>query len=91
MYTYTYIYIYTFPHTYIQTCTRTYTHIHTYIHTQEYNPYFLDDPEMRSSKHRTVIKQAGYMVTCIPFVKPKTMKNELNEMFLAKVSTNMCV
>jgi hypothetical protein len=50
----------------------------------EYNPLFLDDPEMRSSKHRTVIKQAGYIVSCIPFVKPNDMKGELNELFLAK-------
>jgi hypothetical protein len=36
-----------------------------------YNPYFLDDPEMRISKDRTVIKQEGYVVSCIPYVKKK--------------------
>jgi len=49
-----------------------------------YNPYFLDDPEMRISKDRTVIKQEGYVVSCIPYVKPRTMKEELNGLFLAK-------
>eukprot|EP00960_Hanusia_phi_P069419 767087-Hanusia_phi.AAC.1 len=50
----------------------------------KYNPYFLDDPEMRISKDRTVIKQEGYMVSCIPYVKPLAMKEELNGLFLAK-------
>lgn len=49
-----------------------------------YNPYFLDDPEMRISKDRTVIKQEGYVVSCVPYVKPRTMKEELNGLFLAK-------
>lgn len=49
-----------------------------------YDPLFLDDPEIRIAKDRTVIKQEGYMVSCIPFVKPKLMKEELNQLFLAK-------
>ena len=49
-----------------------------------YNPLFLDDPEMRISKDRTVIKQEGYVVSCIPYIKPRTMKEELNGLFLAK-------
>jgi len=53
-------------------------------HCRVYNPYFLDDPEMRISKDRTVIKQEGYVVSCIPYVKPLTMKEELNGLFLAK-------
>ena len=51
---------------------------------QRYDPYFLDDPEMKISKDRTVIKQEGYVVSCIPFVKPKLVKEELNGLFLAK-------
>ncbi len=49
-----------------------------------YNPLFLDDPEIRAAKDRTVIKQEGYIVSCIPFVKPNAAKEELNQLFLAK-------
>ena len=31
-----------------------------------------------------MIKQEGYVVSCIPYVKPLTMKEELNGLFLAK-------
>ena len=39
---------------------------------------------MRISKDRTVIKQEGYVVSCVPYVKPRAMKEELNGLFLAK-------
>ena len=31
-----------------------------------------------------MIKQEGYVVSCVPYVKPRTMKEELNGLFLAK-------
>jgi hypothetical protein len=33
---------------------------------------------------RISIKQEGYVVSCIPYVKPRAMKEELNGLFLAK-------
>ena len=31
-----------------------------------------------------LMSQEGYVVSCIPYVKPKAMKEELNGLFLAK-------
>ncbi len=56
-----------------------------------YNPYFLDDPEMRISKDRTVIKQEGYVsfssppaTWCIVFLPESSV-------ILIRLSVSMCV
>jgi hypothetical protein len=47
----------------------------------EYDPDLIDDPELTTGKHRTVLNLACWRETIIPFVKPKELKEELNEQF----------
>mmetsp|Transcript_6757 Transcript_6757/g.11618 ORF Transcript_6757/g.11618 Transcript_6757/m.11618 type:complete len:453 (+) Transcript_6757:65-1423(+) len=53
---------------------------------ERYNANYLDDPEIRSGKHRTVINLAGYMASVIPYVKAKELQDELNKQFHIKHS-----
>jgi len=46
-----------------------------------YNPNYLDDPELTTGKHRTVLNLSGYRGSIIPFVKAETLKDELNDQF----------
>jgi len=54
------------------------------IAIEPYNPLELDDPELRSGKHRTVMNLPSLMTTIIPFTKPDTIKREINEQFKLK-------
>ena len=49
-----------------------------------YDPDFLDDPEIRTGKSRTVVHFSGMVVSVIPYVKNKRLKDELNEQFNVK-------
>lgn len=46
-----------------------------------YRPDFLDDPELRSGKHRTVISLASFLGSIVHFTKAEFLKRELNEKF----------
>ncbi|KAI8805683.1 hypothetical protein BJ742DRAFT_400684 [Cladochytrium replicatum] len=46
-----------------------------------YNPYFLDDPELRTGKHRTVITLPSFMGSVLHYSRPADMKKELNAHF----------
>ncbi|KND04084.1 uncharacterized protein SPPG_01526 [Spizellomyces punctatus DAOM BR117] len=46
-----------------------------------YHPFFLDDPELRTGKHRTVITLPCFMGSIIQYSKPSDIKKELNEHF----------
>ncbi|KAI9350035.1 hypothetical protein DFJ73DRAFT_832846 [Zopfochytrium polystomum] len=46
-----------------------------------YNPYYLDDPELKTGKHRTVINLPCYIGSIIQYSKPADIKKELNEHF----------
>jgi len=51
-----------------------------------YDPDFLDDPEFKTGKHRTVLNLPGFRGSLIPFIKPEDLKEELNEQFRQKHS-----
>ncbi|KAG0350035.1 CDK5 and ABL1 enzyme substrate 1 [Podila minutissima] len=46
-----------------------------------YDPYYLDDPELKTGKNRTVISLACYMGSVIQYTRPSDLKRELNEHF----------
>ncbi|KAI8925316.1 hypothetical protein BC831DRAFT_461530 [Entophlyctis helioformis] len=46
-----------------------------------YNPYFLDDPELKIGRHKTVITLPCFLGTIIQPSKPSEIKRELNEHF----------
>jgi len=46
-----------------------------------YNPNFLDDQSLRQGKHHTVLRLEAYQVSVIPFVRPRRLKEELNDQF----------
>jgi len=46
-----------------------------------YDPDFLDDPTLKTGKHRTVLNLPGFRESIIPFVKAKELKEELNEQY----------
>ncbi|PJF16876.1 hypothetical protein PSACC_03311 [Paramicrosporidium saccamoebae] len=46
-----------------------------------YNPNFLDDPELRTGKHRTVIALTSFLGSINHFTKAEFLKRELNEKF----------
>ncbi|EDO37363.1 predicted protein, partial [Nematostella vectensis] len=49
-----------------------------------YDPYQLDDPELTSGKHRTVLRLNSYMVSMTAYAKPSELKKDLNERFREK-------
>jgi len=48
-----------------------------------YDPFFLDDPTLRQGKHHTVLRLDAYQVSVIPFLRPRRLKEELNDQFRA--------
>ncbi|KAJ3018493.1 UNVERIFIED_CONTAM: hypothetical protein HDU68_011134 [Siphonaria sp. JEL0065] len=46
-----------------------------------YNPFSLDDPELKTGKHRTVIKLQSYVSSILLYSRPADIKKELNEVF----------
>ncbi|KAI1297404.1 CDK5 and ABL1 enzyme substrate 1 [Mortierella claussenii] len=64
-----------------------------------YDPYYLDDPELKTGKNRTVISLACYMATdqlfwfarsqgsVIQYTRPSDLKRELNEHFRSRHPT----
>ncbi|KAJ3163068.1 hypothetical protein HDU86_002237 [Geranomyces michiganensis] len=47
----------------------------------QYHPFFLDDPELKTGKHRTVITLPCFVSSIIQHSKPSDIKKELNERF----------
>jgi len=46
-----------------------------------YDPNFLDDPDLTTGKHRTVLNLASFRSSIFPFVKEKDLQKELNDQF----------
>ncbi|KAJ3357695.1 hypothetical protein HDU83_004850 [Entophlyctis luteolus] len=46
-----------------------------------YDPLELDDPELKTGKHRTVIKLQSYVSSILLYSRPADIKKELNEVF----------
>jgi len=53
----------------------------TSSNSDPYDPNFLDDPELKTGKHRTVLNLPCFRESIIPFVKPHDLKEELNDQF----------
>eukprot|EP00455_Lapot_gusevi_P057424 TRINITY_DN9787_c0_g2_i1.p1 TRINITY_DN9787_c0_g2~~TRINITY_DN9787_c0_g2_i1.p1 ORF type:complete len:548 (-),score=52.56 TRINITY_DN9787_c0_g2_i1:79-1722(-) len=51
-----------------------------------YDPFFLDDPDIKSGKHRTVMNLPGFMVSVIGWVEARELRQELNQQFRQKHS-----
>eukprot|EP01133_Synstelium_polycarpum_P006619 gene6619-7694_t len=52
----------------------------------KYDPMFLDNSELKTGKHRTVMNLPGYKVSIFPYIKKGAIKEELNEQFRQKHS-----
>ncbi|KAL2913366.1 hypothetical protein HK105_207111 [Polyrhizophydium stewartii] len=58
-----------------------YTLVPKGIENSSYNPFFLDDPELKMGRHKTVITLPCFLGTIIQPSKPSEIKRELNEHF----------
>jgi hypothetical protein len=52
-----------------------------------YSPLFLDDPSLKSGKHRVVLQLAGFMSSLASYVRSKELRAELNASFAARHSS----
>ncbi|GAM27081.1 hypothetical protein SAMD00019534_102560 [Acytostelium subglobosum LB1] len=50
----------------------------------KYDPLFLDNSELKTGKHRTVMNLQSYTVSIFPHIKKAAIKEELNEQFQQK-------
>ncbi|EGG18734.1 hypothetical protein DFA_04230 [Cavenderia fasciculata] len=50
----------------------------------KYDPLFLDNSELKTGKHRTVMNLPGYKISIFPYIKKGAIKEELNEQFRQK-------
>ncbi|GAM27363.1 hypothetical protein SAMD00019534_105380 [Acytostelium subglobosum LB1] len=50
----------------------------------KYDPLFLDNSELKTGKHRTVMNLHSYKVSIFPYIKKSAIKEELNEQFRQK-------
>ncbi|EFA76892.1 hypothetical protein PPL_09644 [Heterostelium album PN500] len=50
----------------------------------KYDPLFLDNSELKTGKHRTVMNLTGYKISIFPYIKKGAIKEELNEQFRQK-------
>lgn len=50
----------------------------------KYDPYFLDDPELRAGRHCTVVALAGYYASLSHYVPAERLKEELNSQFYSR-------
>lgn len=55
--------------------------------SSSYDPYYLDDPELKTGKNRTVISLACYMGSVIQYTRASDLKRELNEHFRSRHPT----
>lgn len=46
-----------------------------------YDPNFLDDQSLRQGKNHTVLQLESYQVSVLPFLRPRRLKEELNDQF----------
>ncbi|OZJ01977.1 hypothetical protein BZG36_04984, partial [Bifiguratus adelaidae] len=51
------------------------------VQSLNYDPYYLDDPELKTGKHRTVISLPSFLGSVIQYARPSDLKLELNEHF----------
>ncbi|KAI8850309.1 hypothetical protein BC829DRAFT_389744 [Chytridium lagenaria] len=51
------------------------------IENSLYNPFFLDDPELKTGKHKTVITLPCFVASIIQYSRAADIKRELNEHF----------
>ncbi|KAJ3216327.1 hypothetical protein HDU67_009678 [Dinochytrium kinnereticum] len=47
----------------------------------QYNPFFLDDPELKTGKHKTIITLPCFVASIIQYSRAADIKRELNEHF----------
>ncbi|KAJ3396120.1 hypothetical protein HDU92_003989 [Lobulomyces angularis] len=47
----------------------------------QYNPYFVDDPELKMGKNKTVLTLPCFMSSIISYSKPLDLKKELDDLF----------
>ena len=51
---------------------------------QPYNPYYLDDPNLQTGKHRMVLNLSGYISSLVSYVRTNELKLELNQKFRSR-------
>uniref|UniRef100_A0A0G4HMW8 Cyclin N-terminal domain-containing protein n=1 Tax=Chromera velia CCMP2878 TaxID=1169474 RepID=A0A0G4HMW8_9ALVE len=47
----------------------------------KYDPYYLDDPTLKQGRHQSLMRFSSYHISILPFVKPRRLKEELNDRF----------